>query len=199
VLHRKMRLFVRLILATLLVTMISYAKAGTETFTVPPGQEVVRTVGLSKGDKVSGSITVSGGTSYDIDFYVSDPNENIILRYNGAKQTSFSFTASITGTYTMHFDNSPRAYSVFSSKTVTLDNTITRALFGLAPELFSILLLTITTAIVIGSIAVAFAFKWRKPAIHTSSECVVAVRARAYNLPSRTMSMKTLYYTCMNA
>jgi hypothetical protein len=174
--HKKLRLVVLLILATLLVAMIGYAKAGTETFTVPPGQEVVRTVGLSKGDKVSGSITVSGGTSYDIDFYVSDPNENIILRYDRAKQTSFSFTASITGNYTMHFDNSPRAYSVFSSKSVTLDNTITRALFGLAPELFSILLLIITTAIVIGSIAVAFAFKWRKPAIHPSSECVVAVR-----------------------
>ncbi|KPV64701.1 MAG: hypothetical protein AOA66_0003 [Candidatus Bathyarchaeota archaeon BA2] len=52
--HRKMRLFVPLILATLLVTMIGYAKAGTETFTVPPWQEVVRTVGLSEGDKVSG-------------------------------------------------------------------------------------------------------------------------------------------------
>jgi len=82
-----MRLFVRLILATLLVAMIGYAKAGTETFTVPLEQEVVRTVGLSKGDKVSGSITVSGGTGFDIDFYVSDPNENTILWCDRATQT----------------------------------------------------------------------------------------------------------------
>lgn len=173
--HKKMRLFVRLILATLLVAMIGYAKAGTETFTVPPGQEVVRTVGLSKGDKVSGSITVSGGTGYDIDFYVSDPNENTILWYDRATQTSFSFTASTTGTHTMHFDNSPRAYSVFSSKSVTLSYTISRALFGLAPELFSILLLIIATVIVIGAIVVAFALKWRKPAIQPSSDISVGV------------------------
>lgn len=172
--HKKMRLFVRLILATLLVAMIGYAKAGTETFTVPPGQEVVRTVWLSKGDKVSGSITVSGGTGYDIDFYVSDPNENTIL-YDRATQTSFSFTASTTGTHAMHFDNSPRAYSVFSSKSVTLGYTISRALFGLAPELFSILLLIIATVIVVGAIVVAFACKWRKPAIHPSSDISVGV------------------------
>jgi hypothetical protein len=184
--HRKMRLFVSLILATLLVATIGYAKAGTETFTVPPGQEVVRTVGLSKGDKVSGSITVSGGTGYDIDFYVSDPNENTILRYDGAKQTSFSFTASTTGTYTMHFDNSPRAYSVFSSKSVTLDNTITKALFGLAPELFSILLLIIATVIVIGATVLAFVLKWRKSAIPPVVNALsLFVRlARAYSTPS---------------
>lgn len=164
--HKKMRFLVPLILTTLLVAMIGYAKAETETFTVPPAQEVVKTVWLNKGDKVSGSITVSGGTGYDIDFYVSDPNENTILRYERATQASFSFTASTTGTHEMHFNNSPRAYSVFSSKSVTLGNTISRALFGLAPELFSILLLTIATVIVIGAIAVAFACKWRKPAIH---------------------------------
>jgi hypothetical protein len=173
--HKKMRLFVCFILATLLVAMIGYAKAGTETFTVPPWQEVVRTVGLSKGDKVSGGITVSGETGYDINFYVSDPNGNIILWFDRAKQTSFSFTASTTGTHTMHFDNSPREYSVFSSKSVTLSYTISRALFGLAPELFSILLLIIATVIVIGAIVVAFALKWRKPAIQPSSDISVGV------------------------
>ncbi len=160
--HKKMRLFVCLILATLLVAMIGYAKAGTETFTVPPEQEVVRTLELSEGDKVSGSIIVSEGTGYDINFSVSDPNENTILWYDRATQTNFSFTASTTGTHTMHFDNNPRAYSVFRSKSVTLSYTISRALFGLAPELFSILLMMIATVIVIGAIVVVFALKWRR-------------------------------------
>ncbi len=172
--HKKMGLFVCLIFTTLLMAIIGCAKAETETFTVPLGQEVVRTVWLNKGDKVYGSITVSGGADYNIAFYVSDPNENIILRYDEAKQTSFSFIASTSGTHVMHFDNSPRAYSVFSSKSVTLSNTISRALFGLAPELFSFLLLIFATAIVIGAIVVAYIYKWRKPAILPSSNLGVA-------------------------
>ncbi len=117
---------------------------------------------LNKGDKVSGSITVSGGTGNDIDFYVTDPNGNAILRYDRVTQTSFSFTASTTGTYTMHFDNS---FSIFSSKSVTLDCTVSeasKAILGLAPELFFLLVIIIVIVIVA---VVAFALKGRKPAI----------------------------------
>ena len=56
-LSMKTKLFVPLIFVILLVAMIGCVRAGTETFTVPPLQEVVRTVGLSEGDKVSGSNT----------------------------------------------------------------------------------------------------------------------------------------------
>ena len=157
-LSMKTKLFVPLIFVILLVAMISCVRAGTETFTVSPLQEVVRTAGLSEGDKVSGSITVSGGTGNDIDFHVTDPNGNTILRYDRATQTSFSFTASTTGTYTMHFDNS---FSIFSSKSVTLDHTITKAILGLAPELFFLLVIIIVIIIVA---VVAFALKGRKPA-----------------------------------
>jgi len=154
----KTKLFVPLIFVILLVAMIGCVRAGTETFTVSPLQEVVRTVGLSEGDKVSGSITVSGGTGNDINFYVTDPNGNTILRYDRASQTSFSFTASTTGTYTMHFDNT---FSIFSSKSVTLDYTITKAILGLAPELFYLLVIIIVIVI---SAIVVFALKRRKPA-----------------------------------
>jgi len=154
----KTKLFVPLIFVILLVAMIGCVRAGTETFTVSPLQEVVRTVGLSEGDKVSGSITVSGGTGNDINFYVTDPNGNTILRYDRTSQTSFSFTASTTGTYTMHFDNT---FSIFSSKSVTLDYTITKAILGLAPELFYLLVIIIVIVI---SAIVVFALKRRKPA-----------------------------------
>ncbi len=152
----KTRVFVPLISVILLIAMIGYAKAGTETFTVPAWQEVVRTVGLSEGNKVSGSINVTGGGN-DIDFYVTDPNGNTILRYDRATQTSFSFTATTTGTYTMHFDNS---FSIFSSKSVTLDYTITKPILGLAPELFYLLVIIIGVVIVA---IVTLALKRRKP------------------------------------
>ncbi|KPV64702.1 MAG: emp24/gp25L/p24 family/GOLD [Candidatus Bathyarchaeota archaeon BA2] len=92
-----------------------------------------------KETKFRGSITVSGGGN-DIDFYITDPNGNTILRYDRATQTSFSFTASTTGTYTMHFDNS---FSIISSKSVTLSYSISKAIFGLAPELFYLLVIII--------------------------------------------------------
>ena len=152
----KTKVFVPLIFVILLVAMTGYAKAGTETFTVPASQEVVRTVGLSAGDKVS------GGSGNDINFYVTDPDGNTILRYDRATQTSFSFTASTTGTYTLHFDNS---FSWFSSKSVTLDYTITKPILGLAPELFY--LLVIIVVIVIVAIIVAFGLKRRKPVTQT--------------------------------
>ena len=155
----KKKVFVPLIFVILLVAIIGYAKAGTETFTVPAWQEVVRTVGLSEGDKVSGSITVSGGGGNDIDFYVTDPNGHTILRYDRATQTSFSFTASTVGTYTMHFDNS---FSILSSKSVTLNYTTTKSILGLAPELFY--LLVVIVVVVIAAIIAAFALKKRKPA-----------------------------------
>jgi hypothetical protein len=53
----KTKLFVPLIFLILLVAIICWVRARTETFTVPPLQEIVRTVGLSEGDKVSGSNT----------------------------------------------------------------------------------------------------------------------------------------------
>lgn len=159
----KMKVFVPLIFAILLVGMIGYVEArvrpGTVTFTVPATQEFVSTILLDGGDKVAGSINVSGGSGNDIDFYVTDPNGNTILRYDRATQTSFSFAASITGTYTMHFDNS---FSWFSSKSVTLNYSITKSILGLSPELFYFLVIILAIAIV--AIVVAFALKRRKPA-----------------------------------
>lgn len=88
----------------------------------------------------SGSISVSGGSGNDINLYVTNPNGNTILSYDRATQTSFSFTASTTGSYTMHFDNS---FSWFSSKSVTLNYTIAEAILGLAPEIFYLLIIII--------------------------------------------------------
>lgn len=154
----KTKAFVLLIFVIMLTATIGYVKAGTETFSVPPFQEVTRTVELSEGDKVSGSINVSGGANNDINFYVTDPDGATILRYDRATQTSFSFTASTTGTYTMHFDNS---FSLFASKSVTLNYTVTKAILGLAPELFYLLVIII---VVIIAVIIAFALRRRKPA-----------------------------------
>ena len=139
--------------------------AGSETFTVPQSIEVVRTVGLAEGEKVFGSITVTGGSGNDIDFYVTDPNGNTILRYDRATQTSFSFTASTTGIFTMHFNN---WFSVFSSKSVRLDYSISHLIFGIPQEDFYLIVVVIAAVIII--IAVFVALSRRKTTSQPSEQ-----------------------------
>lgn len=140
-----MKKIVLLPLALLSISLV-VGIARAETFTVSPHQEITRPIGLSNGDRVSGSISVVGGSGNDIDFYVTDPNGNIILRYDRVTQTSFSFSASTTGTYTMRFDNS---FSIFSTKSVTLDYTVTESILGLPQEYFLVLLGLIVVLIVV--------------------------------------------------
>ena len=123
----------------------------TETFTVPPFQEVIRTIGLKEGDTVTGSIVASGGSGNDINFRVTDPNDNTILRYDRVTQTSFSFSSSTTGTYTMHFDNS---FSWVSSKSIVLDYVVKSPILGVPQDTFYLILGVIIIAIVVSIIIV---------------------------------------------
>jgi hypothetical protein len=125
--------------------------ASAATFTVSPLQKTTTSIGLSEGDKVSGSLSVVGGSGNDVNFYVTDPNANTIIRYDGITQTSFSFSASMTGTYTMHFDNS---FSLFSSKSVTLDYSVTKAIAGIPQETFFLLVAIIVIVAIIIAVAI---------------------------------------------
>ena len=59
----------------------------------------------------------------------------------------------------MHFDN---GFSIFSSKSVILDYTVTKPILGLAPELFY--LLVVIVVVVIVAVIATYALKKRKPA-----------------------------------
>lgn len=146
-----------LITLILLLSSLFVGIVKAETFTVPTFQEVTRSIGLTNGDRVSGTISVVGGTGNDVNFYVTDPNGNTILSYDRVTQTSFSFSASMTGTYTMHFDNS---FSWLSSKSVTLDYSVTKSIAGIPQETFLLLVAIILIAVII--IAVAIVLSRRK-------------------------------------
>jgi hypothetical protein len=122
-----------------------------ETFTVPPGRKIVRTVDLNDGDRVSGSLSVVGGSGNDINFHVTDPDGNRILRHDRVTQTDFSFSASMTGTYRMHFDNS---FSIFSSKSVTLEYTVMQSLAGIPIFLLVVLVLVVIVVVAVVVVAV---------------------------------------------
>ena len=116
-----------------------------------PLSKETATVGLSSGDSVSGSFSASSA----INFQVTDPNGNILVTYDRIVSTSFSFSASMTGTYTMTFDNS---FSLITSKTVTLDYSVHPAVAGV-PEntwLPTLLLIGIVAFVVFLLIVIVF-------------------------------------------
>ena len=106
--------------------------AAAQTFTVSAGKEVIKTIGLNEGDVVSGRVNVVGGSSNVIKFYVTDPNGNVVVRFDKASATDFGFTASKTGTYSLHFDNT----SSDSDKTVTINYDTQHYILGMPQEYF---------------------------------------------------------------
>ena len=158
--YTKRQLLIFFIL-TAIVSSLMIGVANAETFTVSPFQEVTRSLGLNARDKVTGIISVRGGGGNDVDFYVTDPNGNTILRRNRVTHTSFSFTASTTGTYTLHFDNS---FSWFSSKTVTLNYSIGKPMSLVPWSFLFFLIVAIIIVVVVAIVAVVYAVTKRKPA-----------------------------------
>ena len=114
-------IFVLIVFFVLLGSLTVFVHA-QQTFTVPPLSEQTVKVNLNQGDSVNGTFSVSGGTGTGVDFMVSDPNGKELLSYNYTSYTSFSFSASITGTYILSFDNS--FCSCVGGKTVTLNYSV---------------------------------------------------------------------------
>jgi len=120
------------LLPVLCAMMIGLVEAASQTFTVSSGEEVIKTIGLNEGDVVSGRVNVVGGATSVIKFYVTDPNGNVIVRFDRASATDFGFTASGTGTFSLHFDNTLSD----SDKTVTINYDVKHYILGMPQEYF---------------------------------------------------------------
>ena len=92
--------------------------ATVQQCSAPAGSQCTLTFNLNNGDKVSGSISITGGSSNDVNFYVTNPSGAKI--YDAGRVTdgtSFTFNADTSGAYILHFDNS---FSLLSGKQVTV-------------------------------------------------------------------------------
>ena len=94
---------------------------------------------------------MSGGSGNDVNFYVTDPDGNTILRYDKASHTSFSFTATKPGTYTLFI--SINSFSIISSKSVILEYSVKTLIFGIPEDIFYLILAIILIALIIIIIA----------------------------------------------
>jgi hypothetical protein len=122
---------------------INAVSAVSRTIYVDPGQKEVEGVDLKVNDRVSGRISVIGESDNNIDFYITDPNEEVILQKERVSVKDFRFTASKEGTYTLHFDNSFSA----DRKTVTFNYDIRHYIFGIPQEDFLVFLIMIVAVI----------------------------------------------------
>jgi hypothetical protein len=145
------------VFAVLFCALIVSAFA-SETFAVPALQQTTRTVNLSAGTSISGTISVTGGTGKDINFNVTDPNGNIMVSDYCVTDTCFNFFASTDGAYTMIFDNT---FSSNASKTVTLDYSAQPVLLGV-PESSLSTIGTFIVIVVIAALVVALLWHSRK-------------------------------------
>jgi hypothetical protein len=132
------KLKVPIILLTLVLLVFSVVISGpvkaatVQQCTASAGSQCTLTFNLNNGDKVSGSISITGGSANDINFYITNPSGGQIYsagRVNGG--TSFSFTADASGAYILHFDNS---FSLLASKQITVSYDVTSAGGGGIPE-----------------------------------------------------------------
>ncbi len=146
---------------TILCLTFSVVSANSQTFTVPAGSSEQVSLNLNGGDSVTGTISVSGGSGNDVNFKITDSNGNIISSQDRITSTSFSFTASTSGTYKLSFDNS---FSVFSSKSVSLDYSVQSPLLGGGSSggFVSLLLIVALVAIVIAVVVVVIVVVVRK-------------------------------------
>ena len=134
------------ILSIVILCSLVVSVYGQQTFTVPALSKTTQTLNLSAGDSVSGSLSVLGGSGNDINFQVTDPMGNTLVSYYRVTGTSFSFSASMTGTYTMTFDNS---FSLISSKSVTLNYSVQPAIAGVPQNTFLLLIGAIAVILII--------------------------------------------------
>ena len=117
-----------LVLLFILFGFLTVNASQVQSIQVSPGYEQTLTYNLSSGQTFSGSISISGGSGNDVNFWVTNPQGASILNYGKVSGgTSFEFTAQSSGAYTLHFDNS---FSIISSKSVYLTYDVTSPKVG---------------------------------------------------------------------
>ena len=117
----KIKVFHLFLILSLFLSVKLANAAQAESITVPPLTEKLLILNLSQGADFKGSLSISGGSKNDINFFVTDPQGQTVVSLGLISAGgTFEFTAQSAGAYTFHFGN---RFSLLSSKTVTLSYT----------------------------------------------------------------------------
>lgn len=135
---------------SVLLLSIEFVFGDNASFTLQPLKEHTITLNLRETDSVSGSFSVVSNDESGVNFFVIDPYNATILRFDNVLQRNFSFVAEADGNYQLHFDNS---VSETQRKTVTVNYNMTHYIMGMPEEQF--LFIVIAAVAVIGIILYA--------------------------------------------
>jgi ribosomal protein L40E len=140
---------------SLLICVITFATvyaSEVQTVTIDPLSQTTLTFNLNEGQKFSGSLSITGGSDNDINFWITDPFGNRIVdsgRVSGGR--SFEFTTIGDGAYTLHFDNT----LWLTTKTLTLTYEVT-AQETPDTSIPTIILGLVILTVVLSAVAVAY-------------------------------------------
>ncbi|UCE43682.1 MAG: emp24/gp25L/p24 family protein [Candidatus Bathyarchaeota archaeon] len=126
---------------------ISSTKAKTETFSVPPETDLTKPLVLKENDRVFIGFSVIGKTSNQIDFFITNPDEDVVNSYDNAGHVSFSFLTTEAGTYTLHFHNTQPT----EAKTVTLNYDVEHYILGVPQEMFLTMIIVIICVLAVAA------------------------------------------------
>jgi hypothetical protein len=107
-------------------------RATAESFTVRAGQEEIRAFSLAIDDHVQVKFTVIGQTSSLLDFYITDPQGNIMENFGTTGNLNYAFVCTQEGEYKLHFSN----VGSTEDRLVSLDYEVTHYIFGMQQNLF---------------------------------------------------------------
>jgi hypothetical protein len=118
--------------ATIVLLFVPMVRATAESFTVRAGQEEIRAFSLAIDDHVQVRFTVTGQTTSLLDFYITDPQGNIMENFGATGNLNYAFVCSHEGEYKLHFSNVGSA----EDRLVSLDYEVEHYIFGMQQNLF---------------------------------------------------------------
>jgi len=121
------------------------ADAKTESLSVPPETDLTKSLHLKENDRVSIGFSVIGEISNQIDFYITNPDEDRTYQYDNTGHKSFSFLTTKAGTYTLHFDNTQST----ETKIVTLNCDVEHYILGMPEEMFLVIVVAVVCVLAI--------------------------------------------------
>lgn len=144
---RLKHVFLMLLFVVIAGLIVKSANAETENFTVPPETDFTKSLNLRENDRVSIGFSVVGETTHEIDFYIIDPDEDIIYPYYDRGHLSFSFLTTKAGAYTLHFDNIQST----ETKMVTLNYDVEHYIFGMPETMFLTIIIIIICVLAVAT------------------------------------------------
>jgi hypothetical protein len=144
----KKHLTFSLLATTIVLFLVPTVRATAVSFTVRAGQEDTRSLSLAVDDHVLVRFTVTRQATSMLDFYITDPNGNIMQNFGATGNMNYAFVCSQEGVYELHFSNVDSA----EDKLVSLDYEVTHSIFGMQQNLF---LALIVAVICVAAVAVS--------------------------------------------